>query len=184
MSFRKLRRASWWVLPALAVCVSLIALTRSDERAVKRRLRQLVEACEKQPGQSLLRSLSDSADLRSFFTSNAVLRLGRPYPVEATPGEFASLVARAHLEFSGLEIDILGIEILPRAERNRMDMLTSVRIRAMRDREMEEYSDDYRVRWRNVEGVWKIEFAGSESPISMPLGETGDVLHEKSGRSR
>ena len=102
------------------------------------------------------------------FTSNAVIQLGRPYPLQPNPRELASLVARAHMEVSSMEVIIQGIEFLPRTEPSAIDMLTAVALRVRRDQKAEEFIEEYRLRWRKEDGSWRIESARVDSTIQSP----------------
>lgn len=149
----------------LAVPLAYLALSGGDERAVRRQFHALVRDCEKESGQGVLRSLTNTGDLRNYFTSNATIQLGRPYPYSPTPREISALVARAHMEVESLRIEIHGIEFLPRAERNVIDMRTAAEVIARRGNDEENYLDEYRLRWRKVDGKWLIESAQADSTI-------------------
>ncbi len=166
-----MKRALYFAVAAAFLALALLgahAWSNRDERAVRRQLHALARQCEKKPGQGMLRTLADMGDLRAAFTSNAVIRLGRPYPMSPTPRELASLVARAHMEVASLEIIIQGIEFLPRSESDAIDMRTAVALRMRRDQTAEEFVEEYRLRWRKEDGVWRIESARADSTIQSP----------------
>jgi hypothetical protein len=164
-----------WITRVLAFAVLSATLIAShwwpsrDERAIRRRLHSLARQCEKKQGQGIFQTLADMTELKTAFTSNAVIHLGRPYPLRPTPSEFASLVARLHMEITSLEIDIQGIEFLPRAEPGAIDMLAAVAVRMRRDDLEEFFADEYRLRWRKEDGEWRIESARADSVIRAPL---------------
>jgi hypothetical protein len=151
-----------------AILIAALAWPNRDERAIRRRLHALARQCEKKPGQGMIRTLADMADLRAAFTSNAVIQLGRPYPLRPSPRELASLVARAQMEVASLEILIQGVEFLPRAEPDAIEMVTAVALRVRRDDQAEEFVDEYRLRWRKENGEWRIESARADSAIRAP----------------
>lgn len=155
------------VFIALALVI-FIARPNRDERMVRKHLHALARQCEKKPNRGMFRSLADLSDLRASFTSNAVISLGRPYPVQPSPGELASLVARAHREVDSLEIIIQGIEFLPRTDPEIIDLLTAVTLRFRREEQTEEIMEEYRLRWRKENGRWRIESARAESTIQPP----------------
>lgn len=146
----------------------LSGLPGRDERAVRRQLLALAKQCEKKPGQGMFRTLADAGDLRLAFTSNAVIQLGRPYPLRPSPRELASLVARAHMEVESLDVVIQGIEFLPRPEPDVIELLTAVALRFRRQQKTEEFVEEYRLRWRKEAGEWRIDSARADSTIQSP----------------
>ncbi len=162
-----------WIIALSAPLVIAIAyllggLPGREERAVRRQLHALARQCEKKPGQGMFRTLTDMGDLRAAFTSNAVIQLGRPYPMRPSPRELASLVARAHMEVESMEVVIQGIEFLPRPEADVIELLTAVALRFRRQEKAEEFVEEYRLRWRKQDGEWRIESARADSTIQSP----------------
>ncbi|HMP76533.1 MAG TPA: hypothetical protein PKE12_09570 [Kiritimatiellia bacterium] len=153
------------ILVALAVSLIALQMQGRDERAIRRQFKELVRLCEKRPGQGMLRSIAGAGDIRGYFTSNAVIQLGRPYPLRPTPRELAALVARVHVEIESLSIAVHGVEFLPLTESDAREFRTAVELKAVRQGRSESHLDEYRLRWEREDGEWRIAAARADSTI-------------------
>lgn len=161
-------KAAGLALVALMFGAALTALAfiyNRDERAVRRELHRLARQFEKEAGSGLLSALADSVEIRGFFFTNAVIQLGRPYPARVTPGELASLAARARVEVEAMQVQIQGVEFQPRPAPDAVELIAAVAVRFRKSGTLEEYLDEYRLQWRKHEGRWRIESARPESAI-------------------
>ncbi len=145
--------------------MALLHARHRDERIIRGKIADLIARCEKRPGTGVIQTLTSAADLRAFFAPDAILDLGAPYPARLEAREFPPLLARAHMELERLMITLNGIEFLPREAADRMDTRLAAELTVRRGETDERYLDEYRLRWRKMDGDWKITDAESDSSI-------------------
>ncbi|MCS6771627.1 MAG: hypothetical protein NZ740_06330 [Kiritimatiellae bacterium] len=155
-------------LAFFSVAIGYNLVESRDERAIRRRLHEVALICSKRTSQGLLGSMAIVGDLRPYFASNAMIRLGPPYPAELSPSEFASLVARAHLDMEAIKVDIEGLEFLPRESKGRIETLVASSVRIQYSGKEEVYPGDYRVLWLKENGDWKILAVSPDAAIRLP----------------
>lgn len=142
----------------------LLTMNR-DERIIRRNLEDLIARCEKKSGRGVFQTLASAADIRTFFTTDALLNLGKPYPAQLEARELPPLIARAHLELESLQITVNGVEFLPRTAPDQVETRLAAELKAQRGEMAERFLDEYRVRWKKIDGDWKIAEARSDSSI-------------------
>jgi len=139
-----------------------------DERAVRKQFLALVKVCEKTAGQNLLRTAANASALPAFFTTNALVHLGRPYPMTASPRELSALLARAHMEVESLAIGVQGMEFPPRTDPYAVQLRVAIELSGARNGQYERYLDEYLLVWRKERGAWRIAEARVDSAIQPP----------------
>ncbi len=158
----------------LLVAIALLAvgwaiLPASDEAAIRKQLKTLARACEKMPAQSVIRSVVEANDLRSFFTSNATINLGSALPTSLQRRDIPALLTRIHTAVDSLAITIQGVDFEPRKTRNEREIRAAVEFAAQTGALTENHLDEFRIQWRKVERTWLIESVQADGAISRPI---------------
>ncbi len=146
----------------------LMSWVDRDERAVRNQFLALVKVCEKPAGQNLIRTAANASAVPAFFTTNALVHLGRPYPMTASPRELSALLARAHMEVESLAIGVQGMEFPPRMDPSAVPLRVAIELSGARNGQHERYLDEYLLVWRKERGEWRIAEARVDSAIQPP----------------
>ncbi|MCO5061255.1 MAG: hypothetical protein M9963_04520 [Kiritimatiellae bacterium] len=165
------RRPLWvYTLLALGLAFALLrACSPGDEHAIRGQLKHLARHCEKKPNQTIIRSALDANDVRAYFTTNATIHLGRAVPTSLRRADIPSLVARVHSAVESLSIAIQGIDFEPRSARDVRELRTAIEFMAKTGESTESYLDEYRIRFRKIDGSWLIESVNADSSIERPI---------------
>jgi hypothetical protein len=150
-----------------AGAVVLYQRTR-DERQIHRALRDLLALCEKREASGLLATALRAQDLLGAFTSNAVVRVGPPYPMTLTRGDLPPLLARAHQYADRLTVRSRGDELTIEGDRRQALMRVTLDIEVVIDGQTDFGIGEYEFAWRKEERRWRIAAVNHMETIRHP----------------
>lgn len=143
------------VLALGAGALALYHRTR-DERQIHRALGDLLALCEKRESAGLLATALQAQELLGAFTSNAVVRVGPPYPMTLTRGDLPPLLARAHQYADRVTVRSRGAELSIATGRRQALMRVTLDIEIVIDGQADFGIGEYELAWRKEDRRWRI----------------------------
>ncbi len=139
-----------------------------DARQIWRQFDALVEAAEKEPGDSQVALVRKSRTVQSSFTSNAVIRLSPIFIPEIERRELAALVFYFHGYIDSVRIQISDRRLTIADDRQSADMRFTARGRLERAGRREINTHAFRMEWVKHEGDWLIDRVEVHQSIRPP----------------
>lgn len=145
------------MLIVLGIGVLLITHYRSrDEFLIRRTLYDLLLQCEKKGSSGLLATALRAQDIRNFFTTNAIVRTGPPYPMRLERRDLPALLARAHHYADLLIVRARGDELEVAPGRRTALLRITLEVEATIDGRVEQGIGEYEFTWQKEDGEWRI----------------------------
>lgn len=148
-----------WLLALLMVLlVTGYGLLRPDQSSrLRKTWRQLLEQARKEPGASLLSAAQTARSIQGFFSSNAVIELGAPYPTTIRRAQWPGLIGQAWQVAEQIRVRELGHELTLEEGGRAARMETTLELQATVAGETSRHVDSYRLEWRTEDGSWLIQ---------------------------
>lgn len=166
-------RARRAIVGALCVCAAIAVAAWGwlprDEARIRATLRELIARCEKSGDGGLLATAARGQEVKGYFTSDAVLRIGPPYPMEVARAEIPALVARAHTYADRIAIRVRGDEVEIESGRRRSAVMrATIEVTVTAGGRDERGIGEYRLEWAREDRAWRIRDVRYDASIRRP----------------
>lgn len=160
-----------WISWAAALGILLGAvygLYPDDETRLRKEWGRLLALGRKEPGASLLAAAQTARSVQGFFTSNAVIALGGPYPATIGRSEWPVLISRAWHVAEHIQVRDLGHDLTMDEGTRTARMAATLELQVRVGGEDSRYVESYQVDWRTEDGNWRIHQVSRLETIRNP----------------
>lgn len=166
---RILRAAIIGAAVVLAVCW----LNRpNDTHLIHREWEKVLQLCRKEAAGSLLTAATRPLELQGYFTSNALIETGAPYPLSLRRAELPAVFGRLWQLADHIQVHSRGEDIVVEESRRAAIMEVTVEVQAGVRGDVVSGLDAYRLEWSRAEGPWRIQRVQRMDTIRNPAAGT------------
>ena len=161
------------VILIMAVAGGIFFINRwnRDENRVKRRFQKLLEVVEKTERESLPVAAAKTHKAVSYFTGDAKLVLGQPFPHTLRKPELTHLIQQGRMQAENLTLKCLGSDAMTVNQTNihlDVSLEGKIRVNGVKDFAI----GTYRIDWQETGGKWLISSIEVLEIVSHPHNQT------------
>jgi hypothetical protein len=161
------------VIIGVAVLLTVLGLNRRNEaQRIRGEWAKVLHLCRKETAGSLLSAATRPLELQGFFTSNALIETGAPYPLSLRRAELPPVFGRLWQMADHIQVHSRGEDIVVAESRRRAVMEVTVEVQAGVRGDVVSGLDAYRLEWSREEGPWRIQRIQRMDTIRNPAAGT------------
>jgi len=151
-----MRRGMRWASLVAVLFVAGYVLYTDDEARLRKEWRQLLEHGRKDPGASLISAAHTARSIQGYFTSNAIIEVGGPYPATISRADWPALISRAWHLAEQIEVYDRGHDLTLNKEDGTARLEVALEVQARVAGEESRQVEGYQLDWRKEGGTWRI----------------------------
>lgn len=168
-----MKRLMGMVILGVAVLLTVLWLNRpNDAQLIRREWEKVIQLCRKETTVSLLSAATRPLELQGFFTSNALIETGAPYPMSLRRAELPPVFGRLWQMADHIQVQSRGEDIVVAESRRGAVMEVTVEVQAGVRGDAVSGLDAYRLEWSRAEGPWRIQRIQRMDTIRNPAAES------------